>query len=107
MVTRNNFVILCHCGQDTDCMTIVIVCHCNHSRLYTPCSRDHWLYSPKGSSDAAQGSVDRKNLKIFPKSTLLPTQILSLMDLLQGYASGKNILPTSQAQNHISLRKSE
>ena len=34
MVTQNHFVILCHCRQDTDRMTIMIVCHCNHSRLY-------------------------------------------------------------------------
>ena len=34
MVTQNNFVILCHCWQDTDRMTIMIVCHCNRSRLY-------------------------------------------------------------------------
>ena len=34
MVTQNNFVILCHCRQETDRMTIMIVCHCNRSRLY-------------------------------------------------------------------------
>ena len=35
MVTQNNFVILCHCRQDTDRMTIMISCHCNRSRLYS------------------------------------------------------------------------
>ena len=34
MVTQNNFVILCHCQQDTNRMTIVIACHYNRSRLY-------------------------------------------------------------------------
>ena len=35
MVTQNFFVVLCHCRQDMDRMTIMIACHCNHSRLYT------------------------------------------------------------------------
>ena len=34
MVTQNTFVILCHCRQDTDRMTIMIACHCNRSSLY-------------------------------------------------------------------------
>ena len=37
MVTQNNFVILCHCRQDTDGMTNMIVRHCNRSRLYKGC----------------------------------------------------------------------
>ena len=28
---------------------------------YTPCPRDHWLYQPRGSFDAAQGAVDRRS----------------------------------------------
>ena len=35
MVTQNNFVILCHCRQDTDRTTITIACHCNRPRLYS------------------------------------------------------------------------
>ena len=35
MVTQNNFVILCHCWQGTDRMTIMIACYCNRSRLYS------------------------------------------------------------------------
>ena len=35
MATQNNFVILCHCRQDTDRTTIMIAFHCNRSRLLT------------------------------------------------------------------------